>query len=149
VLSHAELLENPRSARVDTPVELAYGEEKLLGISLTCSRVDGCDTSAVNCSCKEFLAGRTGCMVLGVEVGEDVRELRTKSGKNPGSRYARMTLADGTCAVEAVAWPETWKEYGHLFIARSTLIVQVDRDFKDPESSLMIVKKAWRAAAVQ
>lgn len=145
VLSHVELLANPRSARVDSPLEIAYQEEQLLGISISCSRVDSCDTSQVNCSCKEFLAGRTGFLMLGVEV-QEVREFKTKSGKNPGSKYGRLTVSDGTCALEAVAWPEVWKEYSHLLnVQGNMLIVQGERDFKDKESTTLIIKKAFLA----
>lgn len=145
VQSLARMLESPPSPLVDTPVEIAAHEEELLGISITCGRIDACDVSAVNCTCKEFLAGRQGVLVLGVEV-QQVREVKTKRGKSPGARMAFLTVSDATCALtDVVVFPEVWKEYGHLFREENVVIVQAERDFKDRDSNALHVKKAWQA----
>jgi DNA polymerase III alpha subunit len=146
VQSLARMLESPPSPLVDTPVEIAAHEEELLGISITCGRIDACDVSAVNCTCKEFLAGRQGVLVLGVEV-QQVREVKTKKGKSPGARMAFLTVSDATCALtDVVVFPDVWKEYGHLFREENVVIVQAERDFKDRDSNALHIKKAWQAS---
>lgn len=146
VNSHVQLLKNPGSPLVDTPLWLAFQEEQHLGISLSCSRVDACDLSQVNCSCKEFLAGRTGFLMLGVEV-QAVRVVKTKKGKTPGARMAFLTIADNTCSLdEVIVFPEPWKEFGHLLTEGNTVIIQADRDWKDKTSSALHVKKVWQAS---
>jgi hypothetical protein len=145
VQSAARLLEYPPSPRVDTPLEIADHEEELLGISITCGRIDACDISAVNTSCRDFLAGKNGFMILGVEI-QAVREVRTKKGAAPGSKMAFLTVADQSCSLEdVVCFPETWKEYRHVLTDGNTVIVQAARDFKDPKSSALHVKKVWQA----
>lgn len=145
VRSAAQLLEFPPSAVVDTPQWVAWIEEQLLGVSLTCSKIDSCDISAVNCSCKEFLSGRTGFIMLGVEV-QQAREVKTKRGKSAGAKMAFLTLSDSSCSLsDVVCFPESWKEYGHLLTEGNTVIVQGERDQKDKESRTLFVKKVWQA----
>lgn len=145
VRSQANLLEFPPSPLVDTPHWLAWTEESLLGISLTCAKIDSCDISAVNCTCKEFMAGRTGYLVFGVEV-QQVREVRTKKGKTPGSKMAFLTLGDGSCALsEVLCFPDVWKEFGHLLTENNTVIVQGEREAKSKDSTVLIIKKVWQA----
>jgi hypothetical protein len=145
IQSEAAMLENPGSVRADTPLAIAYLEEELLGISLTCSRIDSCDISQVNCTCREFLAGRTGFMVLGVEV-QTVRKVKTKKGKNPGAEMAFLTVSDSSCSLdEVVAFPEAWAQYRSVLTEGNTVIMQVERDWKDKQSNSVHVQKVWQA----
>lgn len=141
VLSQLHLLENPPSPLVDSPTLVAYNEEQLLGISITCNVIDSCDISAVNCSCKEFIAGREGYLMLGVEV-KNVHECKTKKGKSPGSKMGRLVVTDGTCSLDAIAFPEIWKNHSDLFTPGNTIIVQGEHG---KEQSELIVKKVWQA----
>jgi DNA polymerase III alpha subunit len=143
VRSLASLLRNPAKSLADTPHWIAWVEEELLGIAISCSKIDSCDISQVNCTCKEYLTGRTGFLMLGVTI-EEAREVKTRRGKAPGSKMGRLTVSDGTCAVEAVAFPQVWKDYGHLLREGESVILQGEReDNKDYDS--LIIKKAWQA----
>lgn len=144
VRGHLSLLTSPPTPLVDTPDWLAFAEEQLLGVSLTCSKIDACDVSDVNCTCKEYRAGRGGYLVLGVEVLES-REVRTRKGKAPGSRMGRLVVSDGTCSLEAVVFPDAWKEFGHALTEGSTAILRGERD-QNREYDSFIVKRAWRAS---
>jgi DNA polymerase-3 subunit alpha len=145
IQSQAELLEHPPTPLVDSPLWLADREEQLLGISLTCARIDSCDLSQVNCSCKEYLSGRTGFLVLGVEI-QAVRLVKTKKGKTPGSKMAFLTVADNTCCLEdVVVFPDVWKEHGHLLREGDSVIIQGQRDGRGDNSGTLIVKKVWPA----
>jgi DNA polymerase III alpha subunit len=144
VRSLISLLEHPPTKMEDSPNWIAGTEEILLGISITCSRIDACDTSAINATCRDFVDGNIknqGSIMLGVEI-QSAQEIKTKKGKAPGSKMARMTISDGTCAIDAVCWPETYKEIGHLFTDSNTLIVQ---GYKDRKQGSFIVQKAWQA----
>ena len=48
---------NPGYELYDSPSWIAKKEEELLGISLTCNKVDEYDTSKATCTCKEFIDG--------------------------------------------------------------------------------------------
>lgn len=141
VLSQLHMLEHPPSPLVDSPTLVAYNEEQLLGISITCNAIDSCDISAVNCSCKEFVSGREGYLMLGVEV-KAVRECKTKKGKNPGSKMGRLTISDGTCQVDAIVFPDVWKEKSDILSEGNTVIIQGEHG---KDQSELIVKKVWQA----
>jgi DNA polymerase III alpha subunit len=144
VLSYLALLQNPPTSLGDSPAWLAWAEEQVLGVALTASRVDSCDLSQVNATCKEVVGGRTGFMLLGVEV-KAAREFRTKKGKTPGRKMAFLTVADATCTLDdLVVFPDEWKEYGGLFHPGNLVIVQGERQ-KDKEG--LVVKKVWQAAS--
>lgn len=139
--SQLSLLRNPPTPLVDTPHWIAWVEEQLLGISISCNQVDGCDLSAVNCSCLEYMSGRTGYIILGVEI-TNVHNVKTKKGRNPGSSMARLTITDGTCSVDAVVFPEEWKQNAHLLSEGNTVILHGERDKKEGS---FIIKKVWQA----
>jgi hypothetical protein len=144
VLSHAQVLRNPPTKLVDTPHWVAWVEEQHLGISLTCNIIDSCDTSSVNVSCKDYLSGRAGYLVFGVEV-QNVREVITKKGKTPGSKMAFLTIADASCALQdVVCFPDVWKECHSLLRPRSTVILHGERDQRK-DSQTLIVKNVWEA----
>lgn len=146
IQSQITLLENPPTSRDDSPHWVAWVEEDLLGIALSCSRLDSCDLADVNVTCKEYLAGRTGFMLFGVEI-QQVREVKTKKGKTPGAKMAFLTIADATCSVEdVVVFPDVWKEYGALLNEENAVILQAERDQRDEKSSTLIVKKVWQAS---
>ncbi len=145
VQSRVSLLKNPPTPLIDNSNWIAWSEEQLLGISISCSKIDGCDLTSVNTSCKEFLAGKAGYLILGVEV-QRVKEVKTKNGKTPGAKMAWLTISDGTCALSDVAvWPETWKEFGGLLSEGNSVIIQAERDYKDKSNDLLIIKKVWQA----
>lgn len=134
-------LEQPPTSLEDTSEAIAWTEEKLLGISLTCSKIDGKDTSAVNCTCKEFIDGFTGMTIMAVEV-TSVREITIKNGRNRGQRMAFLTITDGTCTLEdVVIFSESWAQYRGLLDQGNTVCVQGERDKK---RGSLIVKKVWQ-----
>jgi DNA polymerase III alpha subunit len=144
VQSLISLLEHPPSKLEDSPNWIAGTEEILLGIAITCSRIDACDISAINASCRDFIDGNiknSGSIMLGVEV-QSMQEIKTKKGKAPGSKMARLTISDGTCAIDAVSWPESYKEIGHLLTNGNTVIVQ---GYKDRKQGSFVVQNAWQA----
>jgi DNA polymerase III alpha subunit len=145
VNSQVYLLEHPPASLEDTPHWIAWVEEELLGISISCSKIDACDISQVNVSCKEYLAGRTGFLMFGVEV-QQVREVKTKKGKAPGSKMAFLTIADASCSVDdVICFPETWKEYSSVLTEGNTVIMQAERDTGKKDSTGLLVKKVWQA----
>lgn len=138
--SMADLLKNPPSPIQDTASWIAFIEEFLLGISITCSKVDSCDTSMINCTCKELLAGRTGYLLLGVEVN-DVREIKTKNGKQAGSKMAFVAVSDSSCSLDMVVFPDAWRAYSLLLTPKNTVAIEVKPD-KAKES--YIINKVYQ-----
>lgn len=134
----AYLLEHPSSPLDDRPDQIAWDEEQFLGIALTCNRVDAFNQRDVNTSCKDFLAGKTGYMVFGVTI-EQVREVKTRRGKNPGQKMAFLTISDGSCSLsDVICFPDVWKDYGGLLREENCVIFQGERDHKQ---GTLVVKK--------
>jgi len=140
VSSIVKLLEQQKDMN-DTPDWVARIEENYLGIAVTCNKIDACDTSAVNCSCKDYLAGREGTLIFGVEV-QTSREIKIKNGKRVGENMAFISVSDGTCALEMTVFPDALREYGYLLSPTNTVIIQARRDKKKDS---LIVDKVWQA----
>lgn len=138
-------LENPPHGLNDSPAEIAQWESQLLGIALTCSAVESCDTQSVNCSCKEFQAGRNGTLTLGVKI-EDFREVKTKRGKDPGREMAFLTVSDASaCLSDCVIFPDAWAEFKYLLRPGNTVLL---RGEKDRLKGSFIVNKVWQMREV-
>lgn len=132
------LLENPTTSLEDSPNWIVGTEEALLGIAVTCSRVDACDTSAVNCTCLDFIEGKQGFLILGVQV-ESVRPIKMKKGDKAGKEMAFLVVADNTASIDdAVCFNETWEEYKSLLTEGNTILIEGERDKR---KGSLIVKK--------
>lgn len=146
VKSQIAMLESPPTSLEDSPHRIAYFEEDLLGIAISCSKLDSCDLDQVNVTCKDYLAGQTGFLMFGVEI-QQVREVRTKRGKTPGAKMAFLTVADQSCSLQdVVVFPDVWKDYGHLLNEGGMVVIQGQRDDRDAKSTSLVVKKVWQAS---
>lgn len=142
--SYAQSLKNPPTVLIDTPAWIAGQEERFLGIALSCSKTDSCDISAVNTSCKDYLAGKTGFMIFCVEI-QRMAEITTKRGKTPGAKMARLTIADNSCSIEAVVFPDVYAEYNSLLTEKNLVVINAERSKKKNDDTL-IVKRVWQAS---
>ena len=135
-------LDNPPHSLEDTPAWIAWAEEKYLGIGITCNRVDGCkDSIRANTTCKEFVDGKSGHMIVAVEVNR-VKQVTTKTGKSAGSQMAFLTVSDSSCALDnVVCFPDTWKDNQGTLQEGNTILLQGERDKK---KGGFIVQKVWQ-----
>jgi DNA polymerase-3 subunit alpha len=150
VQSLARLLEKPPTSLADSGVWLADREEQFLGVSLTATKLDGCDVALVNSTCRAFLAGGApaeGYFLLAVQV-EDVREVKTKKGKNPGQKMAFLSVADQSGALgDVVAFPDVWALSQGLLAKGSSVILKGERDRREKGSDLFVIQKAFEPLA--
>jgi DNA polymerase-3 subunit alpha len=137
VNGQATLLENPPTPLSDHPAWMAWAEEQVFGFALTCSRVDGCDLGDANTTCGEFLAGKTGFLLLGVEV-RGVRSFKTKKG----TMMAFLSISDSSGMLDdVVCFSEPWEEFKHLLTEGNTILVQGERD---PKKGSLVVRKVFQ-----
>jgi DNA polymerase III alpha subunit len=134
-------MENPSTKLTDTPDRISAGEENSLGVAITCTKVDNYDISLVDTSCKELVNGkRADYIVMGVEV-QNVKEVVTKKGKNPGQPMAFLTVRDSTCGCDDVMVPpKVWEEHNPLFTSGRTLLL---RGGTEKKKGTFIVQKVW------
>lgn len=141
VKDKVKMLRNPVKSMDDDPGIIAWTEEKFLGIAITYSKVDSCDTSRVNCTCKEFLAGRRGLLFLGVVI-QSLREVTVKKGTSAGQKMAFMTVADATCAISDVCvFADSYKEFSEFLIEGNTVLIRGEQDQK---RGGLVVKEIWQ-----
>ena len=124
------MLENPPTEYNDPISWKVWSERENLGIALSCSLTDGIENQSANTTCKEFYFGKTGFMVLSVEI-LDVKEIVTKNGKDPGRRMARLTVSDSSCKIDnAIIFPDAYEMYLDKVFVGNTVLIRVDRDRK-------------------
>jgi DNA polymerase-3 subunit alpha len=136
------LFKNPPFSLEDSVEWLADAEHRLLGISITCSRVDGCDTLSANTTCKEIKTTLNKKVLVACEI-DDINVVKTKKGKNPGQEMCFIKISDATgYADNIVCFPEQYKEFESLLITGNTILIEGDKP-KSTEGGLL-VKKIWQ-----
>ena len=124
----------------DSPSWVSKVEEELLGISLTCNKVDEYDTSRSNCSCKEFIDGFNSQkgIVLAVKI-DSVREWTIKKGKAKGMKMGFVTVSDTSCSLDNVtAFSDEWEKYKKMLHEGNTVLI---RGMKDKNRGSFLIKK--------
>ena len=137
-----QLCQNPPHDMTDKPEWVSSIEEELLGVSLTCVPVDGCDTTSCNCTCKEYnegFLGNNGIIILAGQI-ESVKETTTKKGKNPGQSMAFVVVGDATGNTDVVMFPDIWYEYKYLLVEGNTIMISGQKSKKGTLSA----QKIWQ-----
>tara|TARA_Y100001963_G_scaffold78366_2_gene108659 strand:- start:37318 stop:38955 length:1638 start_codon:yes stop_codon:yes gene_type:complete len=140
VIDLIDAYENPGYELYDSPSWLAKQEEELLGIALTCNKVDEYDTSKSNCTCKEFLDGfqTQNGIYLAVQV-DTVREWTIKKGRAKGQKMGFLTVSDTSCSIDNVtAFSDEWEKYRKLLHEGNTVLL---RGVKDKNRGSFLIKK--------
>lgn len=139
ILGQSSLLETPPTPLNDNPAWMAWAEEQVFGFSLTCSRVDACDLGDANTTVGEFLAGKSGFVMMGVEI-RSVRTIKTKKG----TEMAFLSLVDSSGVLDdVVCFSEPFEEYRYLLTQGNTILVQGERD---PKKKSFVVRKVFQLA---
>jgi DNA polymerase-3 subunit alpha len=111
-------LGHPPYSLIDKIEWLSDQENELLGVGITCSKLDVYDISMANCNCKTFKTSllKENIVLVG-EIG-NVNITKTKSGKNPGLEMAFVTIEDQYGTLDSVVFfPEQFSQYrSYLFI---------------------------------
>ena len=114
----------------DSASWLAKQEQELLGIALTCNKVDEYNTDRANCTCKEFIDGFESQYgpVIAVQI-ESVREWKIKKGKAKGKSMGFITAGDTSCILDNItAFSDEWEKYKNLLYEGNTVLLRGSRD---------------------
>lgn len=130
-----KVLQKPSFQTKDSAYYLALQETELLGLPITCSKLDTCKTDLeADTTCKEFLQGKTGKCTLCVEI-LTARENIIKNGKLKGATMLYLSLEDETGTIDtAVVFPPVLRGNEAIFIEGNTVIISGERDKKFQES---------------
>ena len=110
-------LEKPPYSLLDKIEWLSDSESSLLGVAITCSRLDSYDITMSNTNCKEFKSSSLSSNIIMAAEISNVSITKTKTGKNPGQEMAFLTLEDQFGMLDSVIFfPEQFTKYkDHLF----------------------------------
>jgi len=138
-----ESLKQPAYSLEDSISWIADSENQLLGISISCSKIDECDLSYVNTDCKALHNAKTfrNNIMVGVEIRE-VSVIKTKRGANPGQEMAFVKIADNTGSIDSIIFPEEYQTFRHLLSVDNTTVMKLEPSKKKDDS--MIIKKVWQ-----
>jgi DNA polymerase-3 subunit alpha len=138
-------IEKPAYSLIDKIDWLSESENSLLGVSITCSKIDSYDVSMTNCNCRTFKNILTkDKLILAGEISE-INITKTKSGKNPGQEMAFLYIEDQYGLLDSVIlFPEKLTEYrNQLFLNNVLVFVGTKSKNKDT----LIVEKCFIPAA--
>ena len=135
------ILQNPAFILEDSVEFISDAEHRLLGTSITCSKVDGCDILNANTTCREIKDTLMEKILVACEL-EEINIVKTKSGKNPGQNMCFIKISDSTAHYDGVVcFPEQFKQYEHVLIPGNTILIDGNKS-KDRDG--LIVKKIWQ-----
>ena len=134
-----KILNNPPYSMKDSPAWIAGIETSRIGVAITCSKVDDCDSSSANATCQEFIQGAGGFIMMAVQI-DAVKEILTKNGKNPGQQMAFLDVSDSTGNISCVVFPDDWQVTKGFLSQGNTVLLGGERG----KDNAMIVKKVWQ-----
>ena len=134
-------LKNPPYSMQDSAEWISDTEDETLGCNITCSKVDMYDISMTNCNCKDF---HNTLMSDNIIVCGEISTLsvtKTKTGKNPGSEMAFVSLSDSFGCIDSVIFfPEAYKEHRNILFDNNVIII---KGKKSNKGDAFIVEKAF------
>ena len=113
------LLKNRPEALVDSIDWVSGVEHGLLGVSISCSKLDGCDTSGVNCSCETFAKTELKSIIMALQI-DRVAEWRAKVENSKPMCF--ITAHDNTGSIEISVGSKQYDENGFLLFSGNTVI---------------------------
>ncbi len=113
----------PPYSLIDKIEWLSDSENDLLGVAISCSKLDTYDISMTNTTCKTFKnCGLSQNIIIAGEV-VNTNVIKTKTGKNPGQEMAFISIEDQTGMLDSVImFPEKWLTYKTHFFPGNILI---------------------------
>jgi DNA polymerase-3 subunit alpha len=135
-------IKNPAYNLTDDYEWIASIEKQLLGISITCSIIDGRDTDSANCDCyrinKDKILPKN--ILLGAEI-TSINIVKTKKGKNPGQDMAFIKVSDGTGSSDMVVFPKEFQDLKNMLYEGNTVMFSVEQS---KNKDTFFVKRCWQ-----
>lgn len=130
-------LEDPAYNLKDSPEWIARTEEELLGVPVTASVLQSCDTSGADSSCREIVNGKPGNSSIAVEI-IDCREYKVKNGKNKGNKMGFLSVQDESAKLEnVVIFTSSYEKYKNLLKEGNTVLIVGKPSDKEGQDSFI------------
>lgn len=123
ILDIQSLVQTPPITFDDQPKWIMNKEKELLGVSLTYSSLDNCNTSMSNTSCRDFenFSGKIAKIVVEIL---SVRDYIIKNGANKGKKMAIIKVADRTGNLEAAIFSKAYEKCKNLIYEGNTILIE-------------------------
>jgi DNA polymerase-3 subunit alpha len=139
------LLNSPPYSLIDKIEWLSDSENSLLGVGITCSKLDVYDITNANCNCKTFKTSLIKDNIILAGEISNVNVTKTKTGKNPGLEMAFVTIEDQYGTLDTVVFfPEAFSKY-RSNIFTGNILVFVGNKSKSKDG--LIVEKCFIPAS--
>jgi DNA polymerase-3 subunit alpha len=139
------LLNSPPYSLTDKIEWLSDSENSLLGVGITCSKLDVYDITNANCNCKTFKTSLIKENIILAGEISNVNVTKTKTGKNPGLEMAFVTIEDQYGTLDTVVFfPEAFSKY-RSNIFTGNILVFVGNKSKSKDG--LIVEKCFIPAS--
>lgn len=142
ILSLINALKHPAYNLDDHYEWIAGIEKQLLGVSITCSIIDGRNTDAANCDCQRLNKDKMlpKAILVAAEVA-NINIVKTKKGKNPGQEMAFLKISDGTGSTDVVVFPKEFDSMKNMLYEGNTIMLSLEQS-KNKDS--IFAKKCWQ-----
>jgi len=122
----------------DDPGFIARKEAELLGVPITCVKLETCTTDLTpNTTCKEFLQGKSGKMTIAVEITE-AKEYIIKKGKMKGQKMMFLSGEDLTASLDSITiFPGILNDKAPLLYKGGTVMLTGQRDRQRSDSFIV------------
>lgn len=126
-------LKKPPYSLQDKIEWLSDSENSLLGVSITCSKLDSYDIEMTNCDCKTFKSSSISENIIIAGEITNINVVKTKTGKNPGQEMAFISIEDQTGIVDSIIFfPEKWTQFKpHLYAGNILIFIGTKGKSKD------------------
>jgi DNA polymerase III alpha subunit len=126
-------IEQPQSSLKDNDIWKNKTEEDLLGIPLSCSKLDESAKLDADTTCKEYNDGKGGNSSLAVEIITS-KEIITKKSE----KMAFLEIEDDTdCMTDIAVFPDKWEEYKNILYVGNTIVLT---GYKSKTNSFIVQK---------
>ncbi len=107
---------------------ISDSENSLLGVALTCSKLDTYDTTMTNTDCKTFKTSAYNKNIIIAGEISSINFIKTKRGKNPGQEMAFISIEDSVGILDSlIMFPEPLAEYKHHLFEGNILVFFGDK----------------------
>jgi DNA polymerase III alpha subunit len=143
--NYIQSLIHPPYSLIDKIEWLSDSENSLLGVGITCSKLDVYDVSSTNCNCKTFKTSFLNQNIIIAGEIANINVTKTKNGKNPGLDMAFLTIEDQYGTLDTVIFfPEVFSKYRSYLFLENILVFAGSRS-KSKDG--LIVDKCFQPAS--
>lgn len=135
-------IDKPAYSLEDTPSWISDTEFNLLGVSITCSKIDEYDLCSANADCRSINNGTYNKknIIVGAEI-TDINVIKTKKGVNPGQEMCFLRISDNTGSCDIVVFPEEYRKYKDMLVTNNTVMLNLEPSKKNDG---VILQKCWQ-----